>query len=161
MKITGKLQISLPDDRAIAMIREFDAPRSMLWDAHTKPELLKQWLGVVNGMVLATCEVDLRVGGAYRYVWKHPGGYSMGMGGTYREIVPLEKIVAAEKFDEAWYEGEGIETITFVERDGRTTVTTHVLYASKEVRDGVLKTPMDEGMAAGFDVLEALLAKLA
>ena len=161
MKVTGKMQITLPSDREISMVREFDAPRSLLWEAYTKPELLKQWLGVVNGMVFETCEVDLRVGGAYRYVWKHPGGYSMGMGGTYVEIVPQERIVANEKFDEPWYEGEAVETTTFREHGGKTTVTTDVRYASKDVRDAVLKTPMDEGMAAGFDVLEALLPKLA
>ena len=160
MKVTGKLQVTLPSDREIAMVREFDAPLPLLWEAHTKPELLKQWLGVVNGMVLETCEVDLRPGGAYRYVWKHPGGFSMGMGGTYQEIVPQQKIVATEKFDESWYEGEALDTITFAEHGGKTTVTTNVRYASRDVRDAVLKTPMDEGMAAGFDVLEALLPKL-
>jgi uncharacterized protein YndB with AHSA1/START domain len=158
MKNIGKLQITTPSEREIAMTREFDAPRSLVFDAWTKPELLKRWLGVRGGWTFAVCEVDLRVGGAYRYVWRGPSGAEMGMGGVYREIVRPERIVASEKFDDPWYEGEAVDTMTFVERGGKTTATTTVLYASKAVRDAVLKSPMESGVAESYDKLEEMLA---
>jgi uncharacterized protein YndB with AHSA1/START domain len=158
MKTVGSLTITTPSDREIAMIRVFDAPRRLVYDAYTKPELLKRWLGVFGGWTLDVCEIDLRVGGAYRYVWRNSNGTEMGMGGVYREIVPHERIVATEKFDDPWYEGEAVGTSTFVERAGKTTLTMAVLYASKEVRDAVLKSPMEQGVAASFDKLGELLA---
>ena len=155
---TGKLQVTTPSEREIAMTRVFDAPRRLVYDAHTKPELVKRWLGVFGGWSLAVCEIDLRVGGSYRYVWRRDSGTEMGMGGVYREIVPGERIVATELFDDPWYEGEAVGTTTFVEEGGKTTLTTTVLYASREVRDAVLKTPMETGVAASYDKLEELLA---
>ena len=155
---TGKLQVTTPSEREIAMTRVFDAPRRLVYDAHTKPELVKRWLGVFGGWSLAVCEIDLRVGGSYRYVWRRDSGTEMGMGGVYREIVPGERIVATEMFDDPWYEGEAVGTTTFVEEGGKTTLTTTVLYASREVRDAVLKTPMETGVAASYDKLEELLA---
>jgi uncharacterized protein YndB with AHSA1/START domain len=140
------------------MTRVFDAPRSLVFDAWTKPELLKRWLGVRGGWTFAVCEVDLRVGGSYRFVWRGPGGIEMGMGGVYREIVRPERLVATEKFDEPWYEGEALDTMVFIERDGKTTATTTVRYASREVRDAVLKSPMDSGVAESYDKLAEVLA---
>jgi uncharacterized protein YndB with AHSA1/START domain len=158
MKNAGKLQITTPSDRELAMIRSFDAPRSLLWDAWTKPELLKQWLGVRGGWTFAVCEVDLKVGGKYRYVWRGPSGAEMGMGGVFREVAKLERLVATEKFDESWYEGDAMDTTTFVERGGKTTVTTTVRYASKAVRDAVLKSPMESGVAESYNKLDEVLA---
>ncbi|MEA2762058.1 MAG: hypothetical protein QOD47_1342 [Gemmatimonadaceae bacterium] len=158
MKDGEKLQISTPSERELAMTRVFDAPASMVFDAWTKPELIKRWLGVFGGWSFAVCEVDLRVGGSYRYVWRGPDGMQMGMGGIYREIVRPKRIVCTEKFDESWYPGDAVDTTVFVEKDGRTTVTTTVLYASKEARDGVLKSPMEGGVAKGYDMLAELLA---
>jgi uncharacterized protein YndB with AHSA1/START domain len=155
---TGTLQITTPSDREIAMTRVFDAPRRLVWDAHTKPELLKRWLGVHNGWILAVCDIDLTVGGRYRYVWRSPKGIEMGMGGVYREIVAPERMVATEKFDDAWYPGEALDTTVLVERAGKTTLTLTVLYDSKEARDGVLKSPMKEGVEVGYDTLAELLA---
>jgi len=157
-KKTGKLQVTTPSEREIAMTRVFAAPRSLVFDAWTKPELLKRWLGVRGGWSFAVCEVDLRVGGAYRYVWRGPNGKEMGMGGVYREVVRPERLVATEKFDESWYPGDALDTMVFVEKGGKTTVTTTVLYASKEARDGVLKGPMKEGVADSYDMLDELLA---
>jgi uncharacterized protein YndB with AHSA1/START domain len=157
MKTAGTLEVTTPTDREISMARAFNAPRRLVFDAYTKPELVKRWLGVQNGWTMEVCEIDLRVGGAYRYVWRSAGGKDMGMGGVYREIVPAERIVATEKFDDPWYEGEAEGTITFVEQGGKTTLTIKVLYASKEIRDAILKTPMDQGVAASFDKLEELL----
>jgi uncharacterized protein YndB with AHSA1/START domain len=158
VKNVGRLQVTTPSEREISMTRVFDAPRSLVFDAWTKPELLRRWLGVRGGWSFAVCEVDLRVGGTYRFVWRGPDGTEMGMGGVYREIVRPERIVATEKFDDPWYEGEALDTMVFVERGGKTTATTTVLYASREVRDAVLKSPMDRGVAESYDQLAEVLA---
>ncbi|HMH54837.1 MAG TPA: SRPBCC family protein [Gemmatimonadales bacterium] len=158
VKNMGKLQVTTPSEREIAMTRIFDAPRSLVFDAWTKPELLKRWLGVRGGWTFAVCEVDLRVGGSYRFVWRGPTGAEMGMGGVYREIVRPERLVATERFDEPWYEGDALDTTTFVERGGKTTATTTVRYASQEVRDAVLKTPMLTGVAESYDKMAEELA---
>jgi len=160
VKDVGKLQVSTPSDRELAMTRVFDAPRSMVFDAWTKPELLRRWLGVFGGWTFAVCEVDLRVGGKYRFVWRGKDGNEMGMGGVYREIVRPERIVCTEKFDDPWYEGDAIDTTTFVERGGKTTMTTTVLYASKEIRNAVLKSPMESGVAKSYDKLAEVLAAI-
>jgi uncharacterized protein YndB with AHSA1/START domain len=158
MKNAEKLQITTPSDRELAMTRSFNAPRSLVWDAWTKPELLKQWLGVRGGWTFAVCEVDLKVGGKYRYVWRGPTGTEMGMGGVFREVAKRERMVATEKFDQSWYDGDALDTTTFLESGGKTTVTTTVQYASKAVRDAVLKSPMDKGVAESYDKLDELLA---
>jgi uncharacterized protein YndB with AHSA1/START domain len=155
------LQITTPTDRELTMTRVFDAPRDLVWEALTKPELLKRWLGVHNGWVFETCELDLRVGGKYRYVWRSPTGYAMGMGGEYLEIVPREKIVSTEVFDDAWYEGKAVGTLTLTERNGQTTMSTVVKYDTKDIRDAVLKSPMESGVVAAYDTLEGLLPTLA
>jgi len=123
MKVAAKLEITTPSDREIAMTRTFDAPRRLVFDAFTKPELIRRWLGVRAGWTMPVCEVDLRVGGKYRYVWRGPKGNDMGMGGVFREIVAPERVVATEKFDDSWYPGEAVDTTAFVEQGGRTTVT--------------------------------------
>jgi uncharacterized protein YndB with AHSA1/START domain len=155
------LKVTTPSDREIAMTRAFDAPRQLVFDAYTRPELLRRWLGVFGGWTMEVCDIDLRVGGAYRYVWRNTKGHEMGMGGTYLEIVPGEKLVAGERFDDPWYEGEAVATIEFVEKNRRTTMTTTVRYQSKAVRDAVLQSPMETGVAASYDALEALLPSLA
>jgi len=157
-KNVGKLQVSTPSDREIALTRVFNAPRSMVFDAWTKPELIRRWLGVFGKWKFEVCEVDLRVGGKYRYVWSGPDGANLAMGGVFREIVRPDRIVCTEVFDDPWYEGDAVDTTTFVENDGRTTVTTRVLYASKQVRDSVLKSPMESGVAKSYDVLDEVLA---
>jgi uncharacterized protein YndB with AHSA1/START domain len=157
---TGTLTVTTPGDREIVMTRVFDAPRHLVWDAMTKPDLLKRWLGVHHGWTLQVCEIDLRVGGAYRYVWHGPNGEVMGMGGVYREILRPERIVSTETFDQAWYSGGAEDTLILVERNGKTTLTLTVAYESREVRDGVLTSPMKEGVAAGYDVLDGVLASV-
>ena len=157
MTNTETLQVTTPSDREIAMTRVFEAPRSLVFDAWTKPELLKRWLGVRNGWTFEVCEVDLRVGGAYRFVWRGPDGAEMGMGGVYREIVSPERLVSTEKFDDPWYPGEALDTIVLVEHDGKTTATTTVLYESQEIRDAVLESGMARGVAESYDVLAELL----
>jgi uncharacterized protein YndB with AHSA1/START domain len=155
----GLLEITTPSDREIAMTRVFNAPARLVFDAWTKPELIKRWLGVRAGWTMEVCEVDLKVGGTYRFVWRSPD-MTMGMGGAYREIVPPVRLVSTEKFDEAWYEGEALDTIVLVEQDGKTTVTTTVRFVSREVRDAVIKSGMASGVAESYDKLEDLLPSL-
>ncbi|MCX6021361.1 MAG: SRPBCC family protein [Chloroflexi bacterium] len=158
---TGTLQIAAQGDREIVMTREFNAPRRLVFDAWTKPELLKRWLGVMEGWSWAVCEVDLRVGGAYRYLWHGPDGAVMGMRGIHREIVAPERLVCTEAFDESWYPGEAVWTVVLVEQDGKTALTQTVEYESREARDAVLATPMAEGVTESYDKLAEVLATLA
>ena len=145
-------------DREIVITRAFDAPRKLVFDAFTKPELVKQWLLGPDGWSMPVCEIDLKVGGKYRYVWRHVKGHEMGMGGVFREIVPPERIVSTEKFDESWYPGEAVGTVVLTEEGGKTTLTQTVQYQSREAREAVLKSPMESGVAAGYDRLAELLA---
>lgn len=155
------LKVAARGDYEIVMTRVLDAPRRLVFDAFTKPELVKRWLGVFGGWELAVCEIDLRVGGSYRWVWKNANGMQMGMRGVYREIVPPEKIVSTERFDEAWYPGEGLGTLLLTEQSGQTTVNSVVRYETREARDGVLKSPMESGVAASYNQLQQVLDSLA
>jgi uncharacterized protein YndB with AHSA1/START domain len=161
MKNSETFSITAHGDREIVVTRLFDAPRELVFDAYTKPKLIQKWLLGPGGWSMPVCEVDLRAGGKYRYVWRNEAdGKEMGMGGTYREVVPPERIVITELFDEAWYPGEAVDTIVLVERQGKTTLTQTILYNSRETRDAVLKSPMQIGMAASYDRLEKFLPSL-
>jgi len=161
MKNTETLKLTTRGDREIVMTRLFDAPRTLVFDAITKPELVKQWLLGPPGWTMPVCEIDVRVGGAYRYVWRNASGKEMGMGGIYREISAPALLVATEKFDEAWYPGEALNTTILVEQSGETLMTSTMLYVSKEARDAVLKSGMERGVAASYDRLAELLASVA
>ena len=161
MKNPGNLKLTTQGDREIVMTRALDAPRRLVFDAFTKPELVKHWLLGPPGWSMPICEIDLRVGGVYRYVWRRDSdGSEMGMGGVYREIVAPERLGATEKFDQAWYPGEAVGTTVLVEQDGKTTITQTVLYQSREARDAVLKSGMERGVAASYDRLAELVASL-
>src|SRR6267143_2127884 len=157
MKNTGTLKVTTPTDREIVLTRVFDAPRRLVWDAFTKPELLKRWFGP-RGWSLVVCEVDLRVGGGFRFVLRGPDGTDMGMRGVYREIVPPERSVHMESFD--GYPGESQVTAVFVEDGGKTTLTATVLYPSREVRDIVLKDGLEHSAGESYDKLAILLREL-
>jgi len=158
MNSLGTLQVTTPSDREIAMTRVFDAPRRLVFDALTRPEFLKRWLLGPPGWEMVVCEIEPKVGSAYRYEWRRESdGSSMGMGGVLTEVVAPERLVATEKFDQAWYPGEATVTQVLVEKDGKTTLTVTVRYESQEIRDGVLKSPMEQGVAASYDRLEELL----
>jgi uncharacterized protein YndB with AHSA1/START domain len=157
MKNTGTLKVTTPTDREIVLTRVFDAARRLVFDAFTKPELLKRWFGP-RGWSLVVCEVDLKVGGTFRFVLRGPDGKDMGMRGVYREIVPPERSVHMESFDD--YPGESQVTAVLVEQGGKTTLTATVLYASQEVRDAVIKSGMEHGAAESYDKLAELLASL-
>jgi uncharacterized protein YndB with AHSA1/START domain len=152
------LQIRARGDREIVMTRVFNAPRTLVWDAFTKPELMKRWFYGPPGWSLAVCEVGKKAGDKYRYVWLGPGGVEMGMGGIVKEFVPPERLVATEKFDESWYPGESVGSLVFTEKDGKTTLTQTILLESREARDIMLKSPMESGVSMNYDRLNEMLA---
>jgi uncharacterized protein YndB with AHSA1/START domain len=156
MSGTGTLTVTTPTDREIVLERVFDAPRHLVFDALTRPELLRRWFGA-RGWNLTVCEVDLRIGGAWRFVNRGPDGSEMGHGGVYREILPPDRLVYSELFDDQSYPGESLITQVLVEHDGRTTLTSTVLYASREARDIVLGYPMQRGVAEAYERLAELL----
>ena len=158
MMNTGNLKVTTPSDREIAMTRVFDAPRHLVFRALTTPELVQKWLLGPPGWAMPVCEMDLRVGGAYRFLWRGADGAEMGTRGVFREIAPPERFVATEQFDKPWYPGEALVTYLLVEQGGKTTLTLTVLYASREARDGVLKSGMERGVAMSYDRLAELLA---
>jgi uncharacterized protein YndB with AHSA1/START domain len=159
MQKVGKLEITTPSHREIATTRVFDAPRQLVFDAWTKPELLKRWLFGPSGWSLDVCAVDLRVGGKYRMVWSHTNGNVMGLGGIYKEVMPPERVVNTQLFDQDWTGGVAIGTLVLTEKDGKTTSVNTVLYPSREARDGALQTRMAQGVEAGYVRLDAMFAE--
>lgn len=154
------VQVTTPTDREIVITRVFDAPRTLVWEAMSRPELLKRWLLGPSGWSMVVCEDDPRVGGAFRMVWRGADGTEMAMRGVYREVVPPERIVRTESFVfgcEA-QAGEQIATLVLAEQGGRTTLTLTVLYPSKEACDATIASGMEHGLAAGYDRLDELLA---
>jgi uncharacterized protein YndB with AHSA1/START domain len=157
-KTVGALSAALPSDREIRITRSFAAPRQLLWDAHTQPALIKRWLLGPPGWSMPVCEVDLSVGGKFRYEWRSDAGKTMALSGVYREIEAPRRIADTQRFDDDWTHGEGDTTLTLEEVNGRTELTLDLRYASKEVRDMVAATPMLEGMEAGYARMEGVLA---
>lgn len=156
------LQIATPSEREVVITRRFAAPPELVFDCHTRADLVRRWLLGPPGWTMPVCEIDLRVGGRYRYVWRSPDGQDMGMGGTFRDIARPERVVSTELFDDDWTGGETLVRTEFTAAEGATTlVTTTVLYSSREARDGALRTGMTEGMEQGFRNLDELLASSA
>lgn len=153
---SGKVTVRSSGERELVISRAFNAPKELVFKAHTECAYLKRWMFGPDGWSLAVCEIDLKVGGRYRWIWKKDE-IEMGAGGEYREISRPDRIVCTEQFDDPWYPGEAISTVTFVEEDGITTLTNTMRYASAEARDTVLQSPMEEGLSLGYDRLEALL----
>ena len=153
----GTLRLTKPSDRELQIKRMFAAPRERVFAAFTEPELLKRWFFGKPGGTLAVCEVALKPGDSFRYVWRDPGGSEMGMSGVCLEIEALEHIVATEKWDQPWYPGEATGTITFTEEGGVTTLTQTLRYVSQKARDMVLGTMLEHAMALGYDRLADLL----
>jgi len=152
------LEVKAQGDREILVTRAFDAPRELVYEAYTRPELLKRWLGAFAGWSLDVCDMNLVVGGAYRWLWRKEGGGEMGISGVYREVSPPARIVCTEKFDESWYQGEALVTVDFLERGaGTSTLQLTLRYESEAARDGVLKSPMETGLAASYDALERVV----
>jgi uncharacterized protein YndB with AHSA1/START domain len=160
MTSSTKYQLTRPTDREITLTRSFEAPRQLVFDAFTKPEMLKRWLYGPEEWPLVNCEIDLRVGGKLRYVWQHKEKGDMGLSGVFREIVTPQKLVHTELFDQDWTGGETLVTTVFEERNGRTTAAATVRYSTQAARDGALKTGMIEGWSQGHDRLDELIATL-
>ncbi len=158
MPYTGMLHIATPTDREVVLTREFAAPRGLVFDALTRPELLKRWMQA-PGREFEVCEIDLKVGGAYHFVWRGRGKKAVGTSGVYRDIVPGERIATTEEWDD-WDAGETLATTTISEQDGKTILTMISLFPSKEVRDTVLKSGLEKGAKENYDKLAEVLAEL-
>ncbi len=154
----GSATVTLPTDEQILITREFDAPRHLVYQAWTTPELVRRWWSGQRGE-MTIAEIDLRVGGTWRYVMTATGGFEVAFHGEYREIVENERIVSTEVY-EAMPDGEALNTITFTETDGRTTLTVLVEHTSKEDRDGHVTSGMEGGIQEGMDLLEQIAVSL-
>jgi uncharacterized protein YndB with AHSA1/START domain len=151
--------VTLPTDEQILITREFDAPKELVYKAFTTPELVKRWWSANRGEV-TIAEIDLRVGGTWRYVMvTAEGGFEVGFHGEYREIVPNERIVSTEVF-EGMPDAEAVNTLTLTEEAGRTTLTILVQHASKEHRDAHINSGMEDGMQDAMDLLEQVAISL-
>ena len=158
--MTNTLSITTPSDLTILITRTFNAPRALVWEAMSKPELIRQWLFGPPGWTMTVCEDDARVGGQFRWAWSGPDGAGMSMHGTYREVLPPEKMVRTEVFDTGCdpQGGEQLATLVLTEEGSRTELNLTVLYPSKEARDGALASGMEHGVKAGYDRLEEMLS---
>ena len=156
---SGTATVTLPTDEQILITREFDAPKHLVYEAWTTPELVKHWWHAKRGE-MTVAEIDLRVGGRWRYVMVTPDGMEVGFHGEYREIVPNERIVSTEVY-EGMPGAEAVNTMTLTESDGRTTLEILVQHASKEHRDAHIESGMEAGMQDAMDLLEEVAVSLA
>jgi uncharacterized protein YndB with AHSA1/START domain len=158
MKAKVPVDVTTPSDREVVVKRVFNAPKALVFDAFVKPELIKRWLLGPDGWSMPVCDIDFRVGGKYRYVWREDAtGNDMGLSGEYREIERPDKIVHTELFDDYSPEGAALITTLFIEKDGRTTVEMTMLFPSKTARDGAVQSGMTDGMAVSYDRLDEML----
>ena len=159
---SGTAKVTLPTDEEILITREFDAPRRLVYEAWTTPELVRRWWSGRRGE-MQSAEIDLRVGGTWRYVMEAQGGFEVAFHGEYREIVPGERIVTTEVFEGMPPSGEGdvLNVVTFAESGGRTTLELLVKCPSKDVRDAIVGSGMEAGMQEQLDLLEELAISLA
>lgn len=164
MTSSGKAVVTLPAETQILIVREFEAPKHLVYRAYTEPDLIKQWWSGQRGSVVSA-EVDLRVGGNWRYVMTANEGFEVAFHGTYREIVPNERLVTTEVYEGAPVENEeedaALNVVTFEETDGRTTLTTLVECHTREVRDIIIESGMEGGMQEAMDRLEQVAISLA
>jgi uncharacterized protein YndB with AHSA1/START domain len=161
---SGTATVELPTDEQILITRAFDAPKHLVYQAWTTPELVRRWWHAKRGEV-TTVEIELRVGGKWRYVMVADGGFEVGFHGEYREVVPNERIVSTEIYEgmpEGVTEEEGatLNTATFTEADGRTTVTLLIQAPSKVTRDAIIDSGMEAGLQDALDLLEEVASSL-
>ncbi|MBN9615748.1 MAG: ATPase [Acidobacteriales bacterium 59-55] len=157
MKNTGTLAVATPTPKQIVLTRVFNAPLGLVFDAFTKPDLLRRWFGP-RDWSLIVCEVDFRVGGGFRFILRSPEGNQMGMRGTYREINAPYRSAHTEIFDDLPGESEVITELT--QRDGTTLLTATITYTSREIRDAIIRSGMEHGAAESYDRLAELLELL-
>jgi uncharacterized protein YndB with AHSA1/START domain len=154
----GVTTYATPTDREVVVTRVVDAPRKVVFAAHTEPRHLQRWLLGPEGWTMPVCEFDARPGGAWRYVWRKADGSEMAMSGIVREFAPPERVVHTERWGPEW--PETVNTTVFTESEGRTTITLTIAYPSKEARDAAIQTGMKGGMDQSYDRLEVLLRSL-
>jgi uncharacterized protein YndB with AHSA1/START domain len=162
------LEATFPSDREIRVVRSFSAPRQLVWDAHTKPELIKRWMLGPPGWTMPVCEMDVRVGGKYRWRWKsEEDGKEFGFHGDFSEVKAPNRMVHSEHYDPGDVGGPmptgepAIITTEFKEDRGVTTLTTTMLFPSKEARELAVSTGMTDGMEMGYERLDTMFAKAA
>lgn len=154
----GVTTYATPSDREVVVTRVVDAPRRLVFDAMSNPKHVPQWLTGPEGWTMPVCEIDLRPGGAWRYVYRQPDGAEMTLQGSYREVASPERIVSTESWGPEW--PETINTLVLTEAAGQTTITMTIRYPSQEARDAALRSGMKDGMDQGFARLDGLLASL-
>lgn len=152
-------EFTTPTPTSIRVVRRFNAPVELVWRAHTEPEIVKQWMTGPEGHSLPVCEIDFRVGGKARYVWKNPQ-FEMGMTAEFKEIVEHQRIVYTELYD-GWPQGATTVTATFAEPDGNAEITVDIEYLNQEARDAAMQPGFEEGFAASYEKLDKLLPELA
>jgi uncharacterized protein YndB with AHSA1/START domain len=156
---TGVTTYATPGDKEIVVTRVVDAPRRLVFDAWTDPRHIPRWMTGPEGWTMPVCEIDLRPGGSWRYVWRKGDGSEMAMSGTVREVSAPERLVTTESWGPEW--PETVNSLVLTESGGRTTITLTILYPSKQARDAALRTGMKEGMDQSFARLEMVLPALA
>jgi uncharacterized protein YndB with AHSA1/START domain len=154
----GETTLTTPSDRELVVTRAFDGPRELVWEAWTSPEHVPNWLLGPEGWTMPVCEIDLRPGGAWHFVWRRDDGTEMEMRGEYREVVPPKRLVNTESWGGDW--PETLNTVVFDELDGQTTVTVTSLYPSQEAREAAVATGMETGMNRSFDLLDDYLTTI-
>lgn len=159
-KGSGKLKVTLPSDTEILLTREFDAPVHLVYEATTRPEYVRRWWASMPGYTMTICEIDLRVGGTWRYVMVGPGGNEVAFNGVYRELVPNKRIVNTEVF-EMFPDAGTVVTYTFEPRGDKTYLTALQQCGSKETRDAIIQSGMEVGAGLSYDLLEQVAQSLA
>lgn len=158
-------EVSTPSDREVLVKRSFDAPVNLVWQAYTDPALMRRWLTAMPGWSMPVCEMDVRVGGRYRWRWRSDKDASeFGFAGTFREVQPPSRLVHTETYDpgtvgDVHPQSEALVSVTFTEDSGITTVTTLIDFGSKEARDAAVATGMTDGMEQSYQLLQALLSE--
>lgn len=158
MTLPATLHVTADGERDIVITRRFDAPRHLVFEAHTRPELVRRWLLGPDGWSMVVCEIDLRVGGRYHYVWRHAAsGRQFGMGGEFCEIAAPGRLVSTERFDESPSPGEAVNTLLLTQENDQTLLTLTSVYPSREIRDMALRSGMEQGIGPSYDRLQALV----
>jgi uncharacterized protein YndB with AHSA1/START domain len=160
MTSSGTAEVTLPSDTQILIVREFDAPRDLVYEAYTNPELIKRWWAGKRGEV-TLAEVDLRVGGSWRYVMIAGAGHEVGFHGEFREVVPNERLVMTEVYEGAPAGDPAVNTVTFIDGGGGTRLEVLTDVPSREIRDMIIDSGMELGMQEGMDLLEEVARSLA
>jgi uncharacterized protein YndB with AHSA1/START domain len=156
---TGVTTYTTPSDKEIVVTRVVDAPRRLVFDAWTDPRHIPQWMTGPDGWTMPVCEIELRPGGSWRYVWRKDDGSEMAMSGAVKEVSAPERLVTTESWGPEW--PETLNTLVLTEAGGRTTITLTILYPSKQARDAALRTGMKAGMDQSLARLETVLPTLA